>query len=89
MSLKEDVEKLEQKAENLEAQSFAKSFLEEFKKTNKRLFIIILLLLAYSVFITYLFMTTGTITEITDTTGGGNACIGDNCFNGDINGEGD
>lgn len=87
MSLKEDVEKLEQKAKSLETESFAKTFLEEFKKTNQRLFIIILILLAYAGFITYLYVNTGTetITEVADIDnedGTAMGCIGDNCSNG-------
>lgn len=95
MSISDDIEKIEKKANAIEAESFAKTFLEEFKKANQRLFttiimlfILIAVLLAYSGYITYQYITTGTetITKIADTEGDGNACIGDDCYNGDIYG---
>ena len=44
MSIREDVEKLEEKASNLE-KSFALEMLQDYKKQNKRLFIIIIVMM--------------------------------------------
>lgn len=93
MNIQEEIEKVEQKANCLEKKSLAFSLYEDYRKANTRLFIVIIFLLVYSAFITYKYIDiikdygTETITEITDTEGIGNACIGDNCYNGDINGE--
>lgn len=77
----------------MEDKSFALSILEDYKKQNKRLFVIICILLT----IIFLFvgglvyvvtnydLTYGETIQEVDT-GNGNACIGDNCGNGDING---
>lgn len=71
--------------------SLAMELLNDYKKTNKRLFIIILVILtmwftSIGIFIYYI-NTTGfeTITETAETTDSGNACVGDNCNNGEIN----
>lgn len=45
MSLKEDVEKVQEKIEVIEQQSFAMDLLKDYKKQNKRQFIIILVIL--------------------------------------------
>lgn len=45
MSLKEDIEEIQEKAEILETQSFARSILEDYKKANKRMFTIIIIIL--------------------------------------------
>ena len=45
MSLKEDIEEIQEKAEILETQSFARSILEDYKKANKRMFVIIIIIL--------------------------------------------
>lgn len=72
MGLREDVEKLEQKANSIE-KSFAFEFLTDYKKTNKRLFVIILVILGmWFATIGYLVYTlndigvTETTQEITD-----------------------
>lgn len=94
MNLQEEIEKVEKKAENLEKQSLAFSIYKEYKKTNFRLFIIVLLLMAYAAFMTYKYIDlienygVETVTEIADTEGEGNACVGENCNNGVVYGEG-
>jgi len=45
MSIQEDIEKVENKMKELETKSFAKELLDDYKKANKRLFIIILVIL--------------------------------------------
>lgn len=45
MSLKDDVKKVQQKVEVIEQESFAMSILSDYKKQNKRLYIIILVIL--------------------------------------------
>lgn len=91
MSIKEDVEKVQQKIETIENQSFAMELLKDYKKQNKRLFWIIIVILIFW-FITiglfvYYINTTGyeIVTETAETIDGGNACVGNNCNNGEIN----
>lgn len=45
MSIQEDIEKIEKKAEKLEKNSFALELLEDYKKANKRMFIALILVL--------------------------------------------
>ncbi len=73
--------------------SLAMEIITDYKKANKRMFIIILVILGM------LFATIGfgvyyiinytaeeeTTTETATTDNGGNACVGDNCNNGEIN----
>lgn len=87
MSLKEDVEKLNEKVEQT---SFAYELLLDARKTNKRMFVIILVILSMwfisiGAFIYYI-NTTGyeEIIETAETDDGGNACVGDYCNNGEI-----
>lgn len=46
MSLKEDIEKVENKMKKIEEESFAMELLKDQRKQNKRLFIIILVILS-------------------------------------------
>ena len=87
---------MEIKAQEIKEKSFAMEILQDYKKANKRLFIVIIVILAMwfatiGAFLYYI-NTTGfeeTI-ETAETTDGGNACVGDNCNNGEITyGEGD
>ena len=79
-----------------EGKSLAMEILQDYKKANKRLFIVIIVILTMwfatiGAFLYYI-NTTGfeETTETAETTDGGNACVGDNCNNGEINyGEGD
>lgn len=76
-------------------ENLAMDLLKDYKKQNKRQFVIILVILimwfaSIGLFIYYI-NTTGyeeTITETAETDDGGNACVGDNCNNGVINGKG-
>lgn len=88
MSLREDIEKVKKK---IEETSFAYELLQDSRKTNKRLFIIIIVILSMwfisiCAFVYYI-NTTGyeVVTETSETTDGGNACVGDSCNNGEIN----
>lgn len=91
--MREEVVELKKELKELKQESFAMELLKDQRKQNKRLFIIILVILSFW-FITigafvYYINTTGyeeTI-ERADTNGGGNACVGDNCNNGVINGD--
>ena len=72
----------------------AKELLHILKTQNKRMFIalVIVLIMWFSTIglFVYYIITTGyeVITETAETDDGGNACVGDNCYNGDINGKG-
>lgn len=80
----------------MDNKSFAMEILIDYKKANKRQFAIIITILimwfiSVGLFVYYI-NTTGyeTITETAETTDSGNACVGDNCNNGEINyGKGD
>lgn len=74
----------------LKEQSFAYEILQDYKKANKRQFISILVILCMwfatiGAFVYYI-NTTGfeETVEYADTNDGGNACVGDNCNNGEI-----
>lgn len=96
MSIKEDIEKVQKKVNAIEEQSFAMELLQDAKRTNKRMYaiIIIILILWFSsigLFIYYI-KTTGyevvtETTEVENDDGNANACIGNNCNNGVINGK--
>lgn len=93
MSMKDEVLELKKELEQVREQSFAMELLQDQRKQNKRLFIIIIVILSFwfatiGAFVYYI-NTTGyeeTI-EYAETDNGGNACVGDNCNNGVINGE--
>lgn len=77
----------------MQDKSFALQILEDYKKQNKRQFVVICILLIINflfvggivyVITNYDFSYEETIQEVD--TGKGNACIGDNCGNGDVNG---
>lgn len=74
----------------LKEQSFAYEILSDYKKSNKRQFISILVILCMwfatiGAFVYYI-NTTGyeETVEYANTDDGGNACVGDNCNNGEI-----
>lgn len=75
----------------MEEKSLAWELLQDSKKANKRMFIVILVILVMwfvtiGLFVYYV-NTTGyeVVTETADTEGEGNACVGDKCNNGEIN----
>ncbi len=91
MSIREDIDKVQKKAEQLEKQSFAMELLQDERKQNKRLFIIwiitfisFLTLLAYTIYLLNDINSIETIQEVTQENGeGNNNYIG---HDGDING---
>ena len=91
MGLKDDVKDIKKEFEEVKNQSFALELLQDARKTNKRQFIIILVILtmwfaSIGLFIYYI-NTTGyeVTTEVENESGNANACVGDNCNNGEIN----
>ena len=91
MGLQEDINEIKNEVLDLQGKSLAMELLSDYKKANKRMFVIIILILimwfvSIGLFIYYI-NTTGfeTITETAETTDSGNACVGDNCNNGEIN----
>lgn len=79
-----------------EENSWAMSILSDYKKANKRMFIIIIVILimwfaSVGVFIYYIKTTAYEVvtetTEVENDNGNANACIGDNCNNGVVNGK--
>lgn len=90
MSLKEEVEEIR---EDVSKVSFAYELLKDYKKQNKRLFIIVLVILGLwfatiGGFLYYInttgFEETIETAEVDNENGDANACVGDNCSNGDI-----
>lgn len=89
-----ELEELEKKIDDnkrIKENSLAMELLQDARRTNKRMFIIIITILtlwfaSICLFIYYI-NTTGyeVITETADTEGEGNACVGDKCNNGEIN----
>lgn len=94
MGIKDDLQEAKEEIQELKEQSLAMELLKDYKRTNKRLFIIILVILTMwfitiGIFIYYI-NTTGyeITTETAETSDNGNACVGNNCNNGVINGKG-
>lgn len=89
--MKEEIEELKKEVQEINQDSFAMEILKDYKKQNKRQFIVILVLAIFWILTVVLFAyyvnTTGyeVITETADTGQGGNACVGDKCNNGEIN----
>jgi hypothetical protein len=93
MGNREDLEIIKKEFDDIKEKSFALEILQDYKKANKRQFIIILILI-FTWIITlglaaYYINTTGfeTITESTEVeneSGTANACVGDNCNNGEV-----
>ena len=93
--MREEIEEMKKEVNDLKEKSFALELISDYKRQNKRQFIVILVILtmwfaSIGLFIYYI-NTTGyeeTITETAETDDGGNACVGDKCNNGVINGKG-
>ena len=91
--MREDIENMKKELNEVKNESFATEILRDYKKVNKRMFIaliIVIILCAISNgcwFYYHTHYTTEEIitTETAETTGEGNACVGDNCSNGDVN----
>lgn len=58
MSIREDVEKIEKKAEEIEQESIAMELIKDYKKNDKRLFVISIILIIYSAIITAFYIYT-------------------------------
>lgn len=82
MSIKEDIEKVQKKVNVIEEQSFAMELLQDAKKTNKRLYIILIVVLcmwsATIGYLVYVLNDTGTIetTRVEQSDAGSNNYIG-------------
>lgn len=98
MSFKDDTMKevldMKKEVEEVKEQSLAMELLQDARKTNKRMFIIIIVILtmwftSIGLFIYYINTTgyevTAESTEVENESGNANACVGDNCNNGEIN----
>ena len=95
MNIREELDKVEEKVEKtsfaMEMLQFSKEQNKVLEKNNRRMFIIILVLigviLAMAGAFIYYINTTGyeETTEYATTDNGGNACVGDNCNNGEMN----
>ena len=94
MGLKDDVLDIKKEFQEVKNQSFAFELLQDARKTNKRQFIVILVILtmwfaSIGLFIYYINTTgyevTTESTEVENESGNANACVGDNCNNGEIN----
>lgn len=92
--LDENSKKIINNMNQIHQNSGALEILKDFKGDNKRIFVILLIVL-FMWFSTicgfvYYIKTTAyeVITETAETQGEGNACVGDNCNNGVINGKG-
>lgn len=82
MSIKEDIEKVQEKVNAIEEQSFAMELLQDAKKTNKRLYIILIVVLcmwsATIGYLVYVLNDTGIIetTRVEQSDAGSNNYIG-------------
>lgn len=82
MSIKEDIEKVQEKVNAIEEQSFAMELLQDAKKTYKRLYIILIVVLcmwsATIGYLVYVLNDTGTIetTRVEQSDAGSNNYIG-------------
>ena len=91
MSLREDMEKVQEKIEVLQEESFAMSILSDYKKQNQRQFIIILVILALwfvtGFYLVYILNDTGVIEESTQEINDVNTIENSNIANGDMYGQ--
>ena len=94
MNIREELDKVEEKVEKtsfaMEMLQFSKEQNKQLEHNNKRMFIIILVLIGVILSISGAFIyyvnTTGyeETTDYATTDEGGNACVGNNCNNGEI-----
>jgi len=91
MSIKEDIEKVENKMKAIQQESFAMELLKDARKTNKRMFVIIIVVLsmwfATIGYLVYLLNDIGTTTTTTQEVSGIDTIGGSVVNNGDIYGE--
>lgn len=94
MNLREEVVEMKKEVKAVKEEkekSLMLDILTDYKKANKRLYIILIVVLcmwftSVGLFVYYI-NTTGyeVVTETAETSDSGNACVGDNCNNGEIN----
>lgn len=96
MELREDVYDIKKELQEVKKESFAFSILSDYKRQNKRLFIalVIVLVMWFTTIGAFLYYIINVdyeeVTEISGVEteeGDANACVGDSCNNGVINGE--
>jgi len=91
MGIKEELQEMKNEVKSIKTQSFAMELLKDARKTNKRIFIILIIVLCMwfatiGAFVYYInTVDYEEVVETADTGEGGNACVGDNCNNGEIN----
>ena len=92
--MRDEIMEIKKEVEEVKEKSFAMELISDYKRQNKRQFIVILVILtmwfaSIGLFIYYI-NTTGyeVTTETAETNDSGNACVGDNCNNGVINDKG-
>ncbi len=92
MNIQEEVNSMKQDINQVKSDSFAMELLKDYRKMNKRLFIVIITILCMwfatigvgIYYITHYTYEEEIITETANTDTGGNACVGDRCNNGEI-----
>lgn len=94
MSIKDDILETKQEIQEVKEKSLMLDIVSDYKKANRRQFIVILVILtmwfaSIGLFIYYI-NTTGyevvtESTEVENESGNANACVGDKCNNGEIN----
>lgn len=94
--MRDEIMAVKKELEEVKEKSFAMELISDYKRQNKRQFIVILVILtmwfaSIGLFIYYINTTGYEVTtessEVENDNGNANACVGDNCNNGVINGE--
>jgi cytochrome c oxidase assembly protein Cox11 len=92
--MRDEMMEIKKEIEEVKEKSLMLDIVSDYKKANRRQFIVILVILtmwfaSIGLFIYYI-NTTGyeVTTETAETNDSGNACVGDNCNNGVVNGKG-
>jgi cytochrome c oxidase assembly protein Cox11 len=92
--MRDEIMEIKKEIEEVKEKSLMLDIVSDYKKANRRQFIVILVILtmwfaSIGLFIYYI-NTTGyeVTTETAETNDSGNACVGDNCNNGVVNGKG-
>ena len=94
MGIREEVMEIKNNLSDLKEQGFAMEILSDYKKSNKRMFIVLMTVIlmwvatigAFVYYICSYDYVEEVITETVTSEGEGNACIGEGCNNGVING---
>lgn len=94
MGIKEEVQEMKNEVKSIKTQSIAREILQDLKKSNKRMFVIIIVLICMwagtiGAFMYYIntidYEEVVETAEVNNDEGNANACVGDNCNNGVIN----